>query len=203
MQELPPPPPEEEPSEPKDFSPEEPPTDIISEISEDRPLECTECKKKIAVRYTKVVGKTITHTAMCQDCPQLQRRLHGIPRMEPIEAVIGEGALACGSCGTILDSVRMGSLLGCSSCYEVFEDILLTEMLKVQRISPKVLSRKKTSPIHIGRAIGETKEINPSIQLMALNEALTEMLRKEDYEQAAWLRDQIKVIKETKDREVN
>ena len=43
----------------------------------DRPLECSECKKPIAVRYTEIVGDTIIHTSMCADCPELQRRLHG------------------------------------------------------------------------------------------------------------------------------
>ncbi len=38
------------------------------------------------------------------------------------------------------------------------------------------------------------QEINPSLRILALNEALNEMLKSEKYEQAAWLRDQIKAL---------
>ncbi len=163
------------------------------EPSEDRPLECSECKKPIAVRYTEVIGNSITHTIMCADCPQLQHRLHGIPAAQQ-GGPAGATGLCCGNCGTTLDAVRMGNPLGCSDCYEVFEDVLLAELLATNKISARITSGKKSIPIHIGRAPGESKEMSPSLRLLALNEALNETLRKEDYEQAAWLRDQIKAL---------
>ncbi len=49
----------------------------------------------------------------------------------------------------------------------------------------------------MGRAPGEKIEISPSLKLIALNEALSETLSREDYEQAAWLRDQIKKLTES------
>lgn len=176
---------------PEDFFPED-----------ERPLECSECKKPIAVRYTEIVGDSITHTIMCVDCPQLQRRLHGIPA----STIAGEQKLAaglcCGNCGTTLDAVRMGNPVGCNECYEVFEDILLSEMTAAHKIPPRITPTKKTSPIHIGRSPGEIKEISSTLRLVALNEALNETLRKEDYEQAAWLRDQIKALTdETKEKD--
>lgn len=167
-------------------------------LSEERPLECTECKKSIAVRYTEVIGKVITHTIMCADCPQLQMRLHGIPTPKASDS----GALAglcCGNCGTTLDAVRMGNPLGCKVCYEVFEDVLLTELVSANKISARLASAKKSTPLHIGRSPGEAKEMSPSLRLLALNEALTETLQQEDYEQAAWLRDQIKELTERAD----
>ena len=54
-------------------------------------------------------------------------------------------------------------------------------------------------PLHIGRAPGEVVEINPTLRLIALNEALDETLIREEYEQAAVLRDQITAFKEKKD----
>lgn len=171
------------------------PENLSKGRSEDRPLECTECKKPIAVRYTEVVGHRIVHTVMCADCPHLEHRLHGIPDRDKDLSRPAAG-LACGNCGTTLQSVRMGSLLGCSECYEVFGDVLLGELISMSRISPRFASAKKTTPIHIGRASGEVKEMTPSVRLNALNEALTETLQREDYEQAAWIRDQIKEITE-------
>lgn len=160
----------------------------------DRPLECSECKKPIMVQYTEIIGNTITRTSMCQDCPELQRRLQGSPT--PLQDIKSEQAtgLACGNCGTTLEAVRVGNPLGCSDCYEVFNDILLGEMLSAEKIPPRIAITKKSIPIHIGRAPGEIQEMNPSLRLLALNEALNETLKREEYEQAAWLRDQIKAL---------
>ncbi|NGX58120.1 MAG: hypothetical protein K940chlam3_01024 [Chlamydiae bacterium] len=163
--------------------------------SEDRPLECSECKKPIAVRYTEVVGNSITHTVMCADCPHLEHRLHGIPTREKSEQMEVAG-LCCGNCGTTLQSVRMGSLLGCSECYVVFGDVLLSELIAMGKLSSRFSSARKSTPIHIGRGTGEVKVMTPTVRLLALNEALSETIQREDYEQAAWLRDQIKQITE-------
>lgn len=163
----------------------------------DRPLECGECKKSIAVRYTEIVGNTITHTSMCADCPELQRRLHGTNPKEHVSNLTGSVAgLACGNCGTTLEEVKRGHRLGCSDCYTVFEDVLLMELQVANRLSPRLIPIKKNQPVHIGRAPGESLTINPSSRLLALNEALKETLSREDYEQAALLRDQIKALTE-------
>lgn len=181
--------PEEEPSEEEEEFPEE--------TTPERPLECTECKKPMRVYYTEIVGDAITTTGMCADCPELQRRLHGTPHR------IGAGAtaagIACGNCGTPLEAVKMGAVLGCSECYTVFDDILLSELLSAGRAPPRLTSVKKTLPLHMGRSPGEAHEMSPSVRLLALNEALSETLKREDYEQAAWLRDQIKAIQEGQD----
>lgn len=166
----------------------------------DRPLECSECKKPIAVRYIEIVGQNITQTSMCSDCPELQRRLHGT---HPKEIVAAQGPLGtgleCGNCGTTLDEVKRGHRLGCPECYNVFGDILLTEMKAAKRLSPRLLATKKVGPIHIGRSPGESLKINLSSRLLALDEALKETLKREDYEQAALLRDQIKALTEDQD----
>jgi protein arginine kinase activator len=163
----------------------------------DRPLECSECKKPVAIIYTEIVGDTITHTSMCADCPELLLRLHGTSPRELVANQTGSAAgLACGNCGTALEEIRRGHRLGCSECYTVFEDVLLMEMQAANRLIPRILPTKKTMPIHIGRSPGESLAINPSSRLLALNEALKETLNREDYEQAAWLRDQIKALTE-------
>jgi len=163
----------------------------------ERPLECSECKKPIAVRYTEIINNIITRTSMCADCPELHRRLHRAPSRPkgyPLEENIT--GLACGNCGTTLESLRVGTPLGCSECYNVFSDVLIGEMLAAEKIPVRLATAKKSIPIHIGRSPGESQAINPSLRLLALNEALTETLKKEDYEQAAWLRDQIKALTE-------
>lgn len=167
----------------------------------DRPLECSECKKPISVYYTEIVGNTINRICMCSDCPELQRRLKGASSLSSAEnAQENATGLACGNCGTTLEALRVGNPLGCSVCYEVFDDVLLGEMLAAEKIPARITTTKKSIPIHIGRAPGEAQEMNPSLRLLALNEALNETLKREDYEQAAWLRDQIKALTENPEK---
>lgn len=161
----------------------------------ERPLECCECRKNISVVYTEIIGQAITRTSMCAECPELRRRLHGVPAHIPGTAADKAAAgLACGNCGTTLEALRVGLPVGCSECYEVFNDVLLTELIAAGNIPERISSTKKSTPVHIGRAPGQAQEMNPSLRLLALNEALTETLKREDYEQAALLRDQIKAL---------
>lgn len=161
----------------------------------ERPLECGECKKPIAICYTEISKGHFTHTSMCADCPELQRRLHGLNVSEQtIENRVSKMGVSCGNCGTTLQSVRVGGVLGCSNCYEVFKDIIISELLNLGKISLRTAGSKKNTSLHAGRTPGEISKFNPSAQLIALNEALSETLREEDYEQAALLRDQIKAL---------
>lgn len=167
----------------------------------DRPLECGECKKPIAIKYTEIVGETITQTNMCADCPELQRRLYGTNPAEHVANQMGVNAgLCCGNCGTTLEEVKRGHRLGCTECYNVFGDILVIELLASHRLPPRFAPAKKSSPLHIGRAPGQTLAINVSSRLLALSEALRETLNREDYEQAAWLRDQIRALTENEEK---
>lgn len=184
-----------------------PPEDLSSEKklspvdpSAERPLECTECKKPVKVWYTEVVGSTITHQVMCADCPVLQRQLgHLGPELSEEATIEGETGLCCGSCGTTLQAIRTGHSLGCSNCYEVFTDVLVSELAASGKLVPHLTKSRRSRTMHIGRAPGEKGTLSPSLQLVALNEAMRETLSREDYEQAAWLRDQIKELTEQPD----
>lgn len=162
----------------------------------ERPLECSECKKKITVKYTEIVQAGMTHTSMCSDCPQLELRLHGtevIPA-EPGSLKATDAGLLCGGCGTSLANIRMGAPLGCANCYDVFGTILIEELAKTKKVPEKLIRSIGKQPFHKGKITGETTELSPSLRLLSLNEALSETLSREDYEQAAWLRDQIKEL---------
>src|ERR1700722_12395363 len=167
----------------------------------ERPLDCSECKKPLYVCYTEIVGEKMSRTVMCADCPHLEKRLYGKMRKEGISGDKGDTALACGNCGTSLEALRMGNPLGCKECYAVFADALIDLLLSEERISRHLTSNKKTQPLHIGRVPGEVTEISPTLRLIALNEALDETLIREDYEQAALLRDQIRALKEKAEHE--
>jgi protein arginine kinase activator len=173
-------------------SEEKPPEQQLPE----RPLECSgECRRPIQVIYTEIVGKNVTRFAMCGECPVLDQRLHGKGTSEQAPGK-SLSSLVCGGCGLTLDEMKMGSALGCPLCYEIFSDEVVHELGQLERLPPKVAHQKKGEPLHTGRTPGQHQEIDPSLKLLALQQALHETLGREDYEQAALLRDQIREIEE-------
>src|SRR5262245_48145699 len=106
------------------------------ELEPERPLECGECKKPVVVIYTEIVGKMIYRIAMCADCPVLRQKLYGTAEAVARGPEALAGGLCCGSCGTTADEIKMGSALGCSICYEVFDNLLSQELLSQERIPP-------------------------------------------------------------------
>ena len=165
----------------------------------DRPLECSDCKKPTVVHYTEIVGDTVNRWVMCSDCPVVQRRLHGSTGKALQEEPVSAGAaLSCGNCGTTLDAVRKGNPVGCKECYEVFADILEADLRKSGALSARFAKgTKKATPLHIGRTPGGETKVSPSARLLVLHEALNETLTREDYEEAARLRDEIKALEES------
>lgn len=110
--------------------------------------------------------------------------------------------LCCGKCGTTLESIQMGNPLGCSECYTIFEEMIIQEMISMDMLPSRLtkgMTRKKSHPLHIGKSPQTPTMLPISSKLTALNEALNEALKKENYEQAAWLRDQIKDLMEKPD----
>ncbi len=160
----------------------------------ERPLECTDCKKPIAIHYTEVLGDSMTEIVMCADCPQLKKKLQG----EGCKNKKGESQaeISCGHCGTTLESIRMGGHLGCNECYDLFQDAIIQELIQSEKLPAHITLNKKLKVLHIGRAPGEKMEMTPSMRLLGLTEALNDTLKREDYEQAAILRDQIREITE-------
>ena len=162
----------------------------------DRPLPCSECRKPIRICYTEIEQGQITSTDICIDCPFYQQHLN---QVHEIDRDSNPG-LCCGGCGTLMKDVKIGAPLGCGECYLVFEDWLITELLIENRIPKKLAIRAKgMRPIHMGRCLQEQTPFNPTARLLVLNEALHETITREDYEQAALLRDQIKQLVEESD----
>ncbi len=167
----------------------------------DRPLECGECRRAIKYHYKEIVGNNTNELEMCGECPVLRARLHG-EEVVIIGAVNEVAGIACGGCGTTLQEVKTGHPLGCGECYDVFSDLLLHDLVVADKVSKRFASKaKRSTPLHLGRIPGQATEVSPALRLAALQEALKETLTREDYEQAAWLRDEIKGLTEKKNDE--
>jgi protein arginine kinase activator len=169
-----------------------------------RPIECGQCKKPIKVIYKEIVGESITCTEMCEDCPVLKEKLYGTKPSSAAPEGWSEAkaGLCCSNCRTTFDAVKMGNPLGCQDCYTVFDSLLISELIAAGKLPMRLrkgLASRTPPPIHIGRLTKQSASVLSSSRLTALSEALNEALRKENYEEAAVLRDQIKELMEKKD----
>lgn len=164
----------------------------------DRPVECSNCKKDVKVFYKEVLHGTTSCSEMCADCPILNQKLHGGSNLSPTLNE-KEASLYCAGCMTALESIKTGFPLGCSQCYSVFDLILVQELIDQNKIPSRVqkdISDQRSFPIHLGKSPQNANTIPSFTRLHSLNEALNDALKKENYEQAAWLRDQINEIME-------
>ncbi len=160
----------------------------------ERPLECSQCKKNADVVYSEIVGDTVNIVVMCQGCPVLKQKLQG--KTAPDTSRKKEEGLCCNACKTSLEAVLMGEPLGCKGCYAAFEEILTDQLIEAQCISPR-LKPNPSSPmptLHIGKSPNIDETSKHLTRIRDLNEALSQALKGENYEEAAWLRDQINTL---------
>lgn len=150
----------------------------------ERPLECSSCTRKISVKYSEVADTISVCVYMCSECPKLQEHLFHETDLNYSES----SGLVCGHCNTSSESVQRGELLGCLDCYQTFENFINNELINFS-------SSEEGRASHEGHKPGEIKEISPTSKILALNKALAKTLNEENYEQAAWIRDQIQELK--------
>lgn len=177
---------------------------------------CDRCQKRPATFYlTRVVNGEKTEMHLCQECaaetgqlgllnnplhfmlaPQFtfQNFLAGLLDYEPEftrEATEPAQEAHCHNCGMTPGQFRETGLFGCSECYADF-DRSLDELLR--KIQGSTLHRGKV-PARAGGATRAQK------QLDALRQELQEAIKREQYERAAELRDQIKAVENQKGKE--
>jgi len=165
----------------------------------ERPLECSGCKRCADVIYSEMVGETTTITEMCRDCPVLKLKLQGKTPSEKDPKK--EEGLCCSNCHTALESILMGEPLGCKECYDTFQDVLVDQLLEIELISPRLKPNpaRPVPTLHIGRSPHFNEKTQTTCRIRDLNTSLNEALNAENYEEAAWLRDQINALTEMKD----
>lgn len=134
----------------------------------DRPLECSHCQHPLSVKYQEISLSTTSCYEMCSSCPILAKKLDHVPNEK----------ICCKSCGTSWQQVQAGSYFGCTLCYQTFVFLL-----------------KETEPL-FGSSVTDQMICNTyhliEKEIDQLQQALKEAISQENYEQAAWLRDQIK-----------
>lgn len=158
-------------------------------MTEEKPVECSHCHKPPHVLYKEIVGENLTTTIFCSECPVLAQKL----------GKISSPTLTCSHCQTSFEAILRAEPMGCPHCYDTFESLLISEFILRDQIPEALiesLKTKKEHPLHLGKSPGKATSIVYSNQIEALTQSLNESLQKENYEQAAWLRDQIKKLED-------
>lgn len=162
---------------------------------------CDECKKRPAVmHYTSIVNGVKTEYDFCQECA---KKL-GVSSFSPFSwgdvfphAVSpAYSQTKCGQCGMTMAEFKQTGLLGCEQCYQDLkkgiEPILKRvqkELLHTGRTPMGFEAAKLPKP---GDTVREQTQGHEPTQEEILTAQLREAIRKEDFEQAAVLRDQIR-----------
>jgi protein arginine kinase activator len=175
------------------------------------PLSGKPCHKPKLYHITDIIDGQVKSFELCEDCaanylnPQevqeIQSQETPTEEIQPQEQalkgvfdilmafmnqshpwVYGAKNKVCHTCGMSLSEVQSKGQLGCPQCYEVFGPELQYFFTKAQGGTE-----------HVGKHPRQEE----SDLLATLEEFLDESIKKEDYEQAAALRDQIKELKES------
>lgn len=161
-------------------------------------MVCCVCKEKEAkVHLTQIVGEKMQKVDLCEECASkkgvndpagfsLADLLLGLGASQEIEQAGGGSELKCPHCGFTQADFKKAGRLGCSECYDTFAEGLeglLKTMHKGTRHTGKV-------PL----MMQQTRDLTE--RLKELEKKLDKAVASEDFEEAAVMRDEIKLTKE-------
>jgi protein arginine kinase activator len=159
---------------------------------------CCVCKEKEAkVHLTQIVGDKVQKVDLCDGCAaqkgvndpagfSLADLLLGLGAAQEMEQAAGGGELKCPNCGFTQADFKKAGRLGCSECYTTFNEGL-EALLKTMHKGTKHQGKVPQAHQH-SRDLAD--------RLKALQKKLDKAVADEDFEQAAQMRDEIKVTKE-------
>ena len=162
---------------------------------------CQNCGKNEATTHIKqIINGDMAESHLCHDCAthlgygdvfsgfgfNLSEFFGGLlGDMRP--AVAGGKVLRCTKCGASFDDIAREGKVGCAECYRTFYDRLLPS---IQRIHGKIKhsgkeSRSVPAPV-------KTETVQEKIEKLKIR--MNEAVAKQEFEQAAKIRDEIKAL---------
>jgi protein arginine kinase activator len=162
---------------------------------------CERCKqRKATVFLTQIIGGKMQKVDLCEKCARetgasdsagfsLASLLLGLgesPAQQELSLTAPAGEV-CPSCGFTLADLKKTGRLGCPDCYDTFAEHLtsvLKETHRASRHSGKVPARQI-------RSLANRKK------LADLEQDLAKAVSAENFEKAAWIRDQIRLLQDS------
>lgn len=160
---------------------------------------CQECGKNSAtMHFTKIVNGNVTELHLCEDCAKKYKEfdfdtsfsfhkfLTGlIDNIQEGPIKTNNKELKCDVCGMNYSNFKQIGKFGCPHCYQSFKSKLVPLFKEVHGYDSHIGKIPKRS----GGIIGVKKEIN------RLKSELDILIKKEEFEKAAEVRDKIKELK--------
>jgi protein arginine kinase activator len=159
---------------------------------------CEICHQKPAtVKLTQIVNGQKKEMNLCKSCADkkgLSNPFGGLPDIvgSIILGILSQGlaehkeekadtTLICENCGLSIGQFEKTGILGCSSCYQAFEEPLKNLLRRIHGSNKHIGSRPVTYRHHVEQ---------PNVD--ALKRELQKAIENEEYERAAVLRDSIR-----------
>lgn len=174
---------------------------------------CEKCQEREAtIIYTEIINGVKNEHSLCSECARDMDFGDELPFAELLAGILGAYAaenekredameqVVCPSCKmSYRDFIRQG-VFGCEDCYNVFEPLIEGNIKKIQGNSIHTGKRPRYNK-GVKMKTKMTEEETVAEKIEVLQEKLKEALKEEDYEEAAKLRDEIRALKERKDRD--
>ncbi|HMP01931.1 MAG TPA: UvrB/UvrC motif-containing protein [Gemmatales bacterium] len=166
-------------------------------------MRCQRCPKSAHIHITDIHGANADGAYMfdeyhfCEDCAQkflfesaTGKSAEAKPETDPEATELSDlNQRTCPNCGITFKDFRLTGRLGCPQDYEVFRADL---MPLLENIHGEVQ--------HVGKAPRrQPASANRSRELTALRKQLQQAVGREDYEEAARLRDRIRQVEQQSD----
>ena len=147
------------------------------------------------VRIHQSNGSEFRELWLCGSCARLVGAEQSLPAFGPtvgelLGTLAGDaGIQACPNCGTQFKQIRQTGRVGCAECYQVFSTRIRLLLSQVGLVDP-----------HSGRYPNRLASYRRLlVDRVAITEDLKAALGREDYEQAAELRDRIRMMEAADD----
>jgi len=160
---------------------------------------CQICGRKEATfHFKEIINDQIRELHLCEECA---RKKGFLSQPFPLASLIGglteeagipfsvASQVRCPHCGLSYEQIREKGKIGCSFCYQTFKDYLIP-----------LLERIHGHTHHSGKAPKELKMDEKEKEIHKLRKELEEMVKKEEYEKAANIRDKIRKLEKEENK---
>jgi len=155
--------------------------------------QCDGCGKAGGhLRIHQSNGSEFRELWLCSSCARLIGAEQSLPAFGPtvgelLGTLAGDSSTrACPNCGTTFKHIRQTGQVGCAECYQTFRNRIQLLLSQLGLVGP-----------HVGRYPGRLASYKRLlVDEAAMRQDLESAVNREDYEQAAELRDRIRMIED-------
>lgn len=170
-------------------------------------MVCNQCgKNKATVHLTEIVNDQITKLDLCESCAKekgsdVEQHFGIADLLAALSDVEGPSSTAasptaaaaaktkCSRCGLTYEDFKKVGRLGCGDCYETFKTSLAPLLKRIHGSNQHM--GKSPSPVSMKEAKATSKFME---ELEAAKLELQKAVKKEEFEEAAAIRDKIKFL---------